>query len=82
MNYSHDCKMCRVYRYVRRHAKNFIIKGLCVINAFSLLFWACFLDSIISWQPYAIMAVNFLFLCLVAYANSCFYKEFEEEGEY
>lgn len=81
MNCSYDCKMCRGCRYIRRHAKNFIIKSLCVINAFSLLFWACFLDSIIFWQPYAIMAVNFLFLCLVAYTNGCFYEEFEEEGE-
>lgn len=72
MNYSHDCKMCLVCRYVSRHARNFIIKSLCMVNAVSLVFWLCLIDSIISWQPYVIMAVNFLFLCLVAYANGCF----------
>lgn len=80
MNCSYNCRMCLVCRYVRRHAKNFIIKTLYVINAFSLIFWVCLIDSIISWQPYAIMAVNFLFLCLVAYANGCFYVDHEKEG--
>jgi len=69
MNCLHKRKMCRVCRYVRRHAKNFIIKGLCVVNVFSLMFWVCLLDSIISWQPYLIMLVNAAFLALVAYAN-------------
>ena len=82
MNYSHDCKMCLVCRYVRRHARNFIIKSLCMVNAVSLVFWLCLIDSIISWQPYVIMAVNFLFLCLVAYANGCFYVDLEAEGGY
>lgn len=80
MNCSYNCRMCRVCRYVRRHAKNFIIKTLCVFNAFSLMFWVCMIDSIVSWQPYVIMAVNILFLCLVGYANGCFYEEYEEEG--
>lgn len=88
MNCSHRCKMCLGCRYVRRHAKNFIIKGLCVINGFSLIFWACLLDSIISWQPYVIMLVNVLFLWLMAYANGwvCdtepYYERLQKEGEY
>lgn len=69
MNCSHNCKMCRICRYMCRHAKNFIIKTLCVINAFSLVFWICLTDSVISWQPYLIILVNSLFLWLVAYVN-------------
>lgn len=80
MNCSYNYRMCLVCRYFRRHAKNFIIKTLCVVNAFSLVFWCCLIDCIISWKPYVIMAANFLFLCLVGYANGCFYKEYEEEG--
>lgn len=70
-----------------RHAKNFIIKTLCVINAFSLLFWMCLIDSIISWQPMAIMAVNIIFLYLVLYANGWilgtkpYYERLEKEGD-
>ncbi len=80
MNCSYNCRMCRVCRYIRRHAKNFIIKTLCMFNGFSLIFWACLLDSSISWQPYVVMMVNFLFLCLVGYVNGCFYEEYEKEG--
>ena len=80
MNYLHKRKFCRVCRYARRHAKNFIIKTLCVVNAFSLLFWMCLIDSIISWQPVAIMVVNVIFLYLVAYANGWVYGT-EKEGE-
>lgn len=80
MNYLHKRKFCRVCRYARRHAKNFIIKTLCVVNAFSLLFWMCLIDSIISWQPVAIMAVNIIFLYLVTYANGWVYGT-EKEGE-
>lgn len=58
--------MCK---YIRRHFKNFIIKALCVINAFSLAFWLCAIDAIISWQPYVIMLFNALFLWAAAYVN-------------
>ena len=79
MNYLQKRKLRRVSRYARKHAKNFI-KTLCVVNAFSLLFWMCLIDSIISWQPVAIMAVNVIFLYLVAYANGWVYGT-EKEGE-
>ncbi len=87
MNYLHKRKFCRVCRYARRHAKNFIIKTLCVVNAFSLLFWVCLIDSIISWQPVVIMVVNIIFLYLVAYVNGWIYgtepyfQRLEKEGE-
>lgn len=50
MNCLQKRKLYRGCRYIRRHAKNFIIKTLCVVNSFSLLFWMCLIDSIISWQ--------------------------------
>lgn len=75
MNCSHDCKMCRVCKYIRKHFKNFIIKTLCVLNAFSLVYWICWIDAIISWQPWVIMLVNASFLILVAYANDMFIEE-------
>lgn len=87
MNCSRNCKMCRMCKYIRRHFKNFIIKALCVINAFSLAFWLCAIDAIISWQPYVIMLVNGLYLGLVLYANGwvCdtkpYYERMEKEGE-
>lgn len=87
MNCSRNCKMCRVCKYIRKHFKNFVIKTLCVINAFSLAFWLCAIDAIISWQPYVIMLVNALFLGLAAYANGwvCdtepYYERMEKEGE-
>lgn len=56
-------------RIVRRKLKNFIIKILVIINLFSLIFWMCLVDSIISWQSFVIMIVNISFLWLVAYAN-------------
>lgn len=80
MNYLQKRKLRRVCRYARKHAKNFIIKTLCVVNASSLLFWMCLIDAIISWQPVAIMAGNVIFLYLVAYANGWAYGT-EKEGE-
>lgn len=88
MNCSRNCRICRTCRYIRRHAKNFIIKTLCTINAFSLIFWICAIDAIISWQPYVIMFFNALFLWVVAYANGWvyniepYYERMEKEGEY
>ena len=55
--------MCRVCKYIRKHFKNFIIKTLCVLNAFSLFYWMYWIDAIISWQPWVIMLVN------ASYAN-------------
>lgn len=75
MNCSHNCRLCKVCKYTRKHVKNFIIKTLCILNAFSLLFWVCMLDSIISWQPYVIMLSNLSFLSLVTYVN-----EYRKEG--
>ena len=74
-------------RVARRKLKNFIIKTLVIINLFSLIFWMCLVDSIISWQPFVIMIVNILFLWLVAYANGYiydterYYERVEKEGE-
>lgn len=60
-------------RKIRRKIHNGIIKTLVFLNLFSLMFWVCCIDAIISWQPYLIMAVNFAFLTLVAYANGWMY---------
>lgn len=74
-------------RIVRRKLKNFIIKILVIINLFSLIFWMCLVDSIISWQFFVIMIVNISFLWLVAYANGYiydterYYERLEKEGE-
>lgn len=84
---SHKCKLCRVCRYVRKHTKNFIIKTLFALNAFSLVFWMCLIDAIISWQPWVIMLVNTLFIALVIYENGwiCdtqpYYDRLEKEGD-
>lgn len=73
-------------KIMRRLLKNFIIKSLVLINLFSLLYWMCLVDYIISWQPVVIMAVNFLFLWLVAYANDWvydtkqYYERLQKEG--
>lgn len=78
MNYS---------KIVLRWLKNFIIKALVIINLFSLLYWMCLLDYIISWKPVVIMLVNLLFLWVVAYANGYvydskqYYERLEKEGE-
>lgn len=69
MNCSHNCKMCRVCRYVRKHFKNFIIKSIFCLNLFSFMYWCLLIDYIISWQPFAIMAFNFLVVFLIGYAN-------------
>lgn len=74
-------------RIVRRKLKNFIIKILVIINLFSLIFWMCLVDSIISWQSFVIMIVNISFLWLVAYANGYiydterYYERLEKEDE-
>lgn len=74
-------------RIVRRKLKNFIIKIRVIINLFSLIFWMCLVDSIISWQSFVIMIVNISFLWLVAYANGYiydterYYERLEKEGE-
>lgn len=72
MNCSRDStgKKCQRCRYIRKHFKNFMIKSLIFINAFSLLFWLSIVDYIISWQPYAIMTVNFTWLCWIAVVNN------------
>ncbi len=48
------------------------------INFISFITWGCLLDSVISWQPYAIMAFNFAWLMYRAKANGYMY-ELEEE---
>lgn len=74
-------------RVAPRKLKNFIIKTLVITNLFSLIFWMCLVDSIISWQPFVIMIVNISFLWLVAYANGYiydterYYERLEKEGE-
>ena len=79
MNYSH--------KKLKRKIHNAILITLYSLNAFSLVFWICLIDSIISWQPYVIMIVNFLFLMLGAYANGWvmdtkpYYEHIEKEGD-
>lgn len=74
-------------RVAPRKLKNFIIKTLVITDLFSLIFWMCLVDSIISWQPFVIMIVNISFLWLVAYANGYiydterYYERLEKEGE-
>lgn len=79
MNYS---------KKMKRKIHNFVIKALTALNAFSLIYWICWIDCIISWQPYVIMLVNFTWICLVLYANGWvtdtepYYERLEKEGEY
>lgn len=58
---------------IRRQVKNFLIKVFTVINLFSLLCGMCLVDCVVSWKTIGIMLVNFLFLCLVTYANGYVY---------
>lgn len=73
---------------MKRKIHNFVIKALTAINVFSLIYWICWIDCIISWQPYVIMLVNFIWICLVLYANGWvtdtepYYERLEKEGEY
>lgn len=70
-------------RRLKKKMHNVIIKVLVGLNLFSLLYWLCWIDAIISWQPYVIMAVNFCFLLAVAYANGWFYNaDFDDEEAY
>ena len=75
MNCSRDStgELCRRCKYVRKHFKNFVIKTLLGVNIFSLLFWLSFIDYIISWQPYIIMAVNFVVISWIALVNDVIY---------
>lgn len=75
MNCSRDStdKLCRRCKYVRKHFKNFVIKTLLAANIISLLLWLSFIDYIISWQPYLIMAVNFVVICWIALVNDAIY---------
>lgn len=69
MNCSHNCMMCRVWKYIKKHFKNFVIKTIIFFNMLSLMYWIVYIDYIISWQPYAIMAFNLLVLSLIGYAT-------------
>lgn len=75
MNCSHNCVMCRVWKYIKKHFKNFIIKVFCLLNLLSLFYWVCWLDYIVSWQPYVIMCCNSTFLVWVVYANRAYLRE-------
>ena len=63
------------------------IKGLTFVNGVSLLFWIMVIDGICSWQPYLIMAINFGWLWMMAYANGWvtdtkpYYERIKKEGE-
>ena len=72
--------MKRSKRRFRRKAKNFILKTVTFLNFMSLLFWICAMDAIISWQPYVIMVVNFVWLILFVWANG--YFDIREEAEH
>lgn len=73
---------------MKRKIHNFVIKALTALNVFSLIYWICWIDCIISLQPYVIMLVNFTWICLVLYANGWvtdtkpYYERLEKEGEY
>lgn len=55
--------------------KNKILKAITTINAVSLIFFACCLNSD-SWVPLIICLVNALWLVLFVFANvRCFYGE-------
>lgn len=54
MNCSHNCMMCRVWKYIKKHFKNFVIKTIIFFNMLSLMYWIVYIDYIISWQPYKI----------------------------
>ena len=58
---------------IHRKVKNFLIKVFTVMNLFSLLCGMCLIDCVVSWETIGIMIVNFLFLCLVTYANGYVY---------
>ena len=72
---------------MKRKIHNAILKTLYFLNAFSLIYWVCRIDAIISWQPYVIVLVNFLFLMLGAYANGWvmdtepYYERMEKEND-
>lgn len=74
-------------RKTRRKIHVFGIKLLTALNLFSLLYWICWIDCIISWQPYVIMCVNCAWLMLVLWANGWVYdtepyfERLEKEGE-
>ncbi len=53
----------------KRILKNGFLKGFSYLNGFSLVYWMCAIDGIVSWQPYAIMVFNAIWLWLFAYAN-------------
>lgn len=57
----------------RRKIHNFGLKTITMLNVISFFYWVCWIDAIISWQPYLIMAINFGWICLFAYANGYFY---------
>lgn len=70
------------FRRILRAIRVAVLKILIFVNFISLLYWVCWIDAIISWQPYVIMAINFGFLVLVAYANGWFYdSDFYEDDE-
>lgn len=74
-------------RKIRRKIHIFGIKLLTVLNFISLMYWICWIDYIISWQPYVIMFVNACWLMLVLWANGWmydtkpYYERLEKEGE-
>ena len=78
MNFS---RWLRKTRKTRLKIHKFGLKGLTFLNGFSLIYWVCWIDAIVSWQPYLIMAINFGWLCLMGYCNSWFFN-IQEEGEY
>lgn len=72
--------MKRSKRRFRRKAKNFILKTITFLNFFSLIYWICWIDTITSWQSYAIMAANFTWLALFGWSNG--YFDIREEAEH
>lgn len=57
------------HKRLTRKIHNAVLITLYYLNALSLVYWLCWIDAIISWQPYAIMTFNAGFLGLGLYAN-------------
>lgn len=70
MNFSRWLKQTR---RIRRRIHNMFLKVFTFANAVSLLFIMMAIDSLEGLLPIFIMALNFSWLCLMAYANGWMY---------
>lgn len=79
---------CLKKKRLKRKIHDVILKILIFLHVSSLFYWILWIDAIISWQPYAIMSENLLFLGLCAYANGYvtdtkpYYERKEKEDDH